>query len=88
MTKTAPPTEPLSDPAAPARLVTQMTKIDRIDDKGNIREHLTRDGQRTICGLEIGQRQPPCGNAPCCRCEKIAARCQITARTASGEQSP
>ena len=78
----------LSDPAIPVRLVTQMTKVDRIDDRGNIREHLTRDGQRTICGIEIGQRQPPCGNATCRRCEKIAVRCQIAACVASEEQSP
>jgi hypothetical protein len=61
-------------------------KIDRIDDRGDICEHLTLDGQRTICGIEIGQRQPPCGNRACKRCEKISARCQIVARAASGEQ--
>ncbi len=88
MTKTSPAAEPVSDPTALVRLGPQMTKVDRIDDKGNIREHLTRDGQRTICGIEIGQRQTPCGNATCRRCEKIAARCQITASAASGEQSP
>ncbi|MCJ7597367.1 MAG: hypothetical protein MUO41_01820, partial [Methyloceanibacter sp.] len=79
MTKTAPssqPTNPLSDPTVSVRLVHQMTKIDRIDDRGDIREHLTRDDRRTICGIEIGQRQPPCGNRPCKRCEKIAKRCQ------------
>lgn len=67
---------PPSDPAGPARLVhvPPMTKVDRIDDRGNIREHFTRDGLRTICGVEIGRRQPPCGNRPCKRCEKIAAR--------------
>lgn len=63
-------------------------KVDRIDTKGNIREHLTRDGHRTICGVKIGQRQTPCGNAPCTRCEKIAAHCQIAPRAASGDQSP
>jgi hypothetical protein len=65
-----------------------MTKVDRIDDRGNIREHLTRDGHRTICGIEIGQRQLPCGNATCRRCEKIAARCQIAPSASSGEQQP
>jgi len=78
--------ELLSDPTGPGRPVPRMTKIDRIDDRGDIREHLTRDGLRTICGIEIGQRQPACGNRLCKRCEKIAARCQITAGTASGEQ--
>lgn len=77
--------ERLSDPATLVRLVLQMTKVDRIDDRGNIREHLTRDGQRTICGIEIGQRQLPCGNATCRRCEKIAALCQIAPRAAPGE---
>lgn len=81
MTNPAPPLDAsadgngarLSDPMAPARLIHQMSKIDRIDNKGDIHEHLTRDGHRTICGIEIGQ---------------IAARCQIVARAASGEQSP
>ena len=63
-----------------------MTKVDRIDDSGNIREHLTRDGHRTICGIEIGQRQTPCGNATCRRCEKIATRCQIEPSASSREQ--
>lgn len=66
----------LSDPAGAARLADQMTKIDRYDNRGDIREHVTRDGRRTICGLSIGfaQSQPPCGNRPCKRCEKIAAQ--------------
>lgn len=88
MTKTAPPAALLSDLIAPVRPVSQVTKVDRIDDKGNIREHLTREGVRTICGIEIGRRQTPCGNAPCRRCEKIAVRCQITPRAASREQNP
>lgn len=80
--------ERLSEPAHPMRLVPQMTKVDRIDNSGNIREHLTRDGRHTICGIEIGQRQSPGGNATCRPCEKIAGRCQIAARASSGEQSP
>jgi hypothetical protein len=60
-----------------------MTKIDRINDRGDICEHWTRDERRTICGVEIGRRQPPCGNHPCRRCEKIVARCQISPSTAS-----
>ena len=73
-----------SDPTDLVRPVHQMTKIDRIDDRGDIREHFTRDGHHTICGIEIGMRQPACGNRPCKRCEKIAARCQNTPSTASG----
>ncbi len=62
-----------------------MTKIDRIDDRGNIREHFTRDGVRTICGIEIGYRQAPCGNGPCRRCGKIAARLSEVAECGVGE---
>lgn len=87
MTKTAQKEDhPLSDSDNAERLFQEMTKIDRIDDKGDIREHFTRDGRRTICGIEIGYRQPPCGNRPCKRCEKIAARCQIAPTAASREQ--
>ncbi len=67
----------LSDSGCPVRPIDRMTKIDRIDNKGDIREHLTRDGRRTICGLSISgfaRTQPPCGNRSCKRCEKIAAR--------------
>lgn len=63
-----------SDPTGDVRPSQEMTKIDRIDERGNIREHFTRDGRHTICGIEIGMRQQPCGNAPCKRCEKIVAR--------------
>jgi hypothetical protein len=76
----SPPSE-LADLTTPAR---QVTTIDRIDDRGDLREHRTRDGHRTICGIEIGMRQPPCGNRPCKRCEKIAARCQKAPSAASG----
>lgn len=64
----------IADDATPATPASRMVKVDRIDDKGNIREHLTLDGSRTICGIEIGYRQTPCGNATCRRCEKIATR--------------
>jgi hypothetical protein len=46
------------------------TKVDRIDSHGDICEHQTIDAHRTLCGIEIGQRQSPCGNRPCKRCEK------------------
>lgn len=66
------------------RHADRMTKIDRYDTRGDIREHWTLDGRRTICGLSIGfaQSQPPCGNRPCKRCEKIAER--LSEKTASG----
>lgn len=49
-----------------------VTKIDRIDNKGFIREHLTRDGERTICGLILLMTQRPCGNGLCKRCAMLA----------------
>lgn len=88
MTKTAQPSNPgkhLSDPTAPVSPVHQMTKIDRIDDRGDIREHWTHDGHRTICGIEIGMKQPACGNRPCKRCKKIATHCQNSPLTTSGK---
>ena len=77
ITQLSAPSDPSSDPTGQVRPVYQMTKIDRIDDRGDIREHWTLDGRRTICGIEIGMRQPACGNRPCKRCEKIAMRRQI-----------
>lgn len=63
-----------------------LTKVDRIDDRGNITEHWTRDGRRTICGLQIGYRQNACGNRTCGRCEKLIVRCQIAPTSTSSEQ--
>lgn len=54
------------------------TKVDRIDSRGDICEHQTIDAHRTLCGIEIGQRQAPCGNRPCKRCEKVVARLSET----------
>jgi len=65
-----------SDTTPSERPFGQMTKIDRIDGHGDICEHWTRDGRRTLCGVKIGERQPPCGNRSCKRCEKIVARYQ------------
>lgn len=62
----------------PSYQMTGTTKIDRIDCRGDIREHRTHDGKRTICGLAIDMRQPPCGNRSCKRCEKIIARLSET----------
>ena len=79
----------LSDPTSPVRRV-QVTQIDRTDDRGDIREHLTRDGRRTICGLKIdasGRWEAPGGARVCKRCEKIAERCQIAPPAASWEQN-
>ncbi len=61
-----------------------MQAIDRIDSRGNIREHLTIDGQKTVCGLDIDVSQRACGNGLCGRCARIRdarnqhASCQIT----------
>jgi hypothetical protein len=54
-------------------MVTQ--RIDRIDQKGNIREHIVhpRDPDKTLCGLVIGTSQRAMGNRVCQRCEVEAA---------------
>lgn len=52
------------------------TRIDRIDVRGNIREHLTLNGVKTLCGLALELTQPACGNGLCKRCENLRARCQ------------
>ena len=57
----------------------QLMKIDRIDDRGDIREHWTCDGHRTLCGIQIGGRQSPCGNRPCKRCQRVVDRLSETA---------
>jgi hypothetical protein len=53
-----------------------MNSIDRISHNGDICEHLTDDGDRTLCGLDLNTTQPASGNRSCRRCEKIAARRQ------------
>lgn len=50
-----------------------LAKVDRIDEAGDIREHWTRDGRRTVCGIEIGHRQSASGNRPCRRCQIVVA---------------
>ena len=44
------------------------TPIDLIDRRGDIREHLTVNGQWTVCGRSIGLRQTASGNRKCGRC--------------------
>ena len=51
-----------------------MKKIDRIAHNGDIREHLTRDGERTICGLDLDITQDAAGNRTCRRCEMLRDR--------------
>jgi len=51
-----------------------MRPIDRIAHNGDIREHLTKDGERTICGLDLTITQEAGGNRPCLRCKSIKAR--------------
>jgi histone acetyltransferase (RNA polymerase elongator complex component) len=50
-----------------------MKNIDRIDNKGNIREHITQDDLRTLCGLPLVgmMTQIPCDNGLCRRCERV-----------------
>lgn len=58
-----------------------MRKIDRIDERGDIREHWTTDDVRTICGVQIGgNRQEPAGNRECKRCLRVGAQ-RIEAET-------
>ena len=47
-------------------------RIDRITQRGNIREHRTLDGERTMCGIAIEISQEPAGNAVCKRCQTLA----------------
>lgn len=50
-------------------------RVDRIDSRGNIREHLIERGaESTLCGLVIGasNTQEPLGNGLCKRCERLA----------------
>ena len=63
-----------------------MTTIDRIDNRGNIREHIVdqvewtgpeskRPPTVTLCGLpmeELGRWQAAAGNLPCRRCLWLA----------------
>jgi len=49
-------------------------RIDRIDTKGNIREHAIATSGRpamTLCGLAIGDYQEASGNARCRNCERM-----------------
>lgn len=47
--------------------------IDRIDDRGDITEHLTYTDKRTLCGRPINQSQAAIGNGPCRACSRIDA---------------
>jgi hypothetical protein len=48
-------------------------RVDRIDGKGNIRQHLTVDRKVTLCGLALRLWQEPANNSECRRCVRIAA---------------
>jgi hypothetical protein len=51
-----------------------LQAIDRIDGRGNIREHITADGQRALCGALLGgPTQEAAGNAKCGSCAKMVA---------------
>jgi hypothetical protein len=45
--------------------------VDRVDSRGNLREHLTSTGEKTLCGLDLYATQKPAGNAPCRRCVQL-----------------
>lgn len=51
--------------------------IERVDERGMFRAHLTRDGVKTVCGLRLGETQKHDahgGNAMCKRCQALAPR--------------
>ena len=54
--------------------MNEPKKIDLIDSKGNLREHLLRESGRTLCGRSVQQAQPAVGNAPCKVCRRLAQR--------------
>lgn len=60
-----------------------VTEIDRIDSKGNIRGHLTRDGEHTICGLDLHPMmvQRASGNGLCKRCAMLSKASHEQAQT-------
>ena len=80
---------PIEAPGGVKEAVNNV-KIDRMDNHGWFREHLTRDGQRTLCGQSLlnCHTQPAYGNRECRRCEKLVAHCQIQTPLASSEQTP
>lgn len=58
-----------------------MTRIDRIDNRGDIREHVVssvRPG-RTLCGLPILHSQEPAGNRECRCCARLEEKAQTQA---------
>lgn len=63
-------------------------RIDRIDDNGNIREHIlsSEDDTRTLCGLVVHNSQRPCGNRTCKRCAALDSRNR--AKTSEGAPTP
>ena len=82
---------PIQVPSGVTEAVSgKITKIDRMDHHGWFREHLTRDGQRTLCGQSLlnCHTQPAYDTRGCRRCEKIAMHCQIQTPLASSEQTP
>ena len=50
-----------------------LVRIDRIDERGQIREHTIDDSDwlHTLCGIEIRQSQIACGNRRCTKCEAL-----------------
>ena len=54
--------------------LVHFDSVDRIDTKGNIREHLRSlaEPERTLCGLPLENIQKAAGNARCSRCERLS----------------
>ncbi len=58
----------------------EFRRIDRIDQRGNITEHVVRmldttigirRASRTVCGTPIDLAQKPAHNWPCQRCARV-----------------
>lgn len=60
--------------------------IDRIDGRGDIREHLVGVAGRTLCGRPIVAAQEPAGAPRCKRCRSLAAR--LDTKRISGRVCP
>lgn len=63
---------------------TKYERVDRIDDKGNIREHTRVIGTlKTLCGLTIHYEQDAAGNGSCKNCERKRAKLGLAVSNAN-----
>ena len=63
-------------------------RIDRIDSRGNICEHILREhSDYPLCGVNLNQTQSPLGNRPCKNCLRVYARGQQQGVTTDGTRT-